>query len=101
MPEPHAKDNNGGANGAHRYEGKKIPSIWFTLIAMLASAAPAAGEEFPMASSGNTADIHVSDGDWKVARIAAGDLALDDQRITGRKPAVKDRGIFINDDIPE
>jgi len=52
------------------------------------SAKPAAGY-FPLVSDQASADIFVADDDWKVARIAAGDLAFDVERVTGRKPAVK------------
>lgn len=66
------------------------PCVLLTLIGTLASAtAIAAGTAFSLSSAGNTTDIHVSDADWKVARIAAGDLALDIERVTGRKPLVK------------
>ena len=44
---------------------------------------------FPLASPTGMADVFVSTDDWQVARIAAGDLAADIERVTGRKPALK------------
>jgi hypothetical protein len=44
---------------------------------------------FPLVSDQAVANIFVADEDWKVVRIAAGDLARDVERVTGRKPAVK------------
>ncbi len=52
------------------------------------SGPPAAGY-FPLVDLQTTADIYVADTDWKVARIAAGDLAQDVERVTGVRPAVK------------
>ena len=49
---------------------------------------PAAGY-FPLVSDQAVADIFVAADDWKVARIAAGDFALDVERVTGRKPVLK------------
>ncbi|MCF7674930.1 MAG: glycosyl hydrolase 115 family protein [Akkermansiaceae bacterium] len=49
---------------------------------------PVAGA-FPLVHSATAADIFVSADDWKVAQIAAADLAADVERVTGRKPAVK------------
>jgi len=51
-------------------------------------AEPAAGR-FPLVSAQAAADIFVAGDDWKVARIAAGDLAGDIERVTGRRPALK------------
>jgi len=48
-----------------------------------------AADTFPLAAEDKAADVFVDENDWKVARIAACDLALDIQRVTGRKPAVK------------
>ena len=44
---------------------------------------------FPLASPTGVADVVVSAADWQVAKIAAGDLAADVERVTGRKPALK------------
>ena len=44
---------------------------------------------FPLVGEHTAADIFVAEEDWKVATIAAGDLASDIERVTGRKPAVK------------
>ncbi len=44
---------------------------------------------FPLAGAADTADIFVGDDDWPVARIAAADLALDIERVTGRRPALR------------
>ena len=49
---------------------------------------PAAGC-FPLVSEQAAADIFAADDDWTVVRIAAGDLALDVERVTGRRPALK------------
>ena len=48
-----------------------------------------AARYFPLVSDQAVANIFVGDDDWKVTWIAAGDLALDVERVTGRKPAVK------------
>jgi hypothetical protein len=48
-----------------------------------------AADRFPLADGETTADIHVSENDWKVAKIAAGDLAADVERVTGRRPELK------------
>ena len=44
---------------------------------------------FPLASPASMADVFVSADDWQVAQIAARDLAADVERVTGRKPALK------------
>jgi len=49
---------------------------------------PVAGY-FPLVHEQVAADIYVADDDWEVARIAAGDLALDVERVTGHRPALK------------
>ena len=49
---------------------------------------PMAGS-FPMVTPGVAADVFVSADDWQVAQIAARDLAADVERVTGRKPVVK------------
>ena len=46
-------------------------------------------DRFPLADGKTTADIHVSEDDWKVAKIAAGDLVADVERVTGRRPGLK------------
>ena len=48
-----------------------------------------AADYFPLVGDATVADVFVAGNDWKVARIAAGDLALDVERVTGRKPALK------------
>jgi hypothetical protein len=52
------------------------------------SGKPVAGY-FPLVDEKTVADIYVAESDWKVARIAAGDLAMDVERVTGRRPALK------------
>jgi len=78
--------------------------------AALESAAPGAKPErsfireqagdgyFPLASKEAVADVHVDPDDWQVAKIAAGDLASDVERVTGRKSAMKQatRGLAEN-----
>jgi len=44
---------------------------------------------FSLVSSGAVADVFVDAGDWQVAQIAARDLAGDVERVTGRKPSLK------------
>jgi len=44
---------------------------------------------FPLVHQREAADICVGDDDWKVAQLAAADLALDVERVTGRRPALK------------
>jgi hypothetical protein len=48
-----------------------------------------AADRFPLADGTTAADIHVSANDWKVARIAAGDLVADVERVTGLRPELK------------
>lgn len=48
-----------------------------------------ATDSFPLVSDQTVAEIFVANDDWKVVRIAAGDLALDVERVTGRKPVLK------------
>jgi len=48
-----------------------------------------ATDYFPLVSGQTVAQIFVANEDWKVVRIAAGDLALDVERVTGRKPVLK------------
>lgn len=45
--------------------------------------------DFTLVRGGIAADIVVSVEDFKVAQIAAGDFALDVERVTGKKPAIK------------
>lgn len=45
---------------------------------------------FPLVTAAAAADVWVAAGDWKVAHIAAADLAADIERVTGRKAAVKE-----------
>ena len=49
---------------------------------------PGAGR-FPLVGGEAVADIFVDADDWKVARIAARDLASDVERVTGRRPVLK------------
>jgi len=44
---------------------------------------------FPLASPTSMADVFVGADDWRVVQIAAGDLVADVERVTGRKPALK------------
>ena len=44
--------------------------------------------DFRLVSGGRAAEILISANDFKVVRIAAADLALDVERVTGQKPAV-------------
>lgn len=41
---------------------------------------------FPLVAPSGIANVLVSADDWQVAKIAAGDLAADIERVTGRKP---------------
>ncbi|MBK8976017.1 MAG: glycosyl hydrolase 115 family protein [Planctomycetes bacterium] len=50
---------------------------------------PPATGRFPLVTAREVADVLVDADDWKVARIAAGDLAQDVERVTGRLPAVR------------
>jgi hypothetical protein len=45
--------------------------------------------DFELVRGGRAADVHVSDDDFKVVRIAAEDLAADIERVTGVRPAVR------------
>src|SRR5829696_2611161 len=77
-------------------------SLWLTLLLFsLACAQTAAAQEsvrvgdayragdFELVRGGRAADVYVSDGDFKVVRIAADDLAADVERVTGVRPAVR------------
>ncbi len=80
-----------------------IPILLTSLVIASAAAADefasgtAAAHRFALVGSDNAADIFVANEDWKVARIAAGDLALDVERVTGRKPAVKHDGAGLSE----
>jgi hypothetical protein len=58
------------------------------LAADYISEKPAAGY-FPLVQPNAMADIFVAEDDWKVAQIAATNLMLDVERVTGRRPALK------------
>ena len=45
--------------------------------------------DFELVRGGRAADVYVSDGDFKVVRIAANDLAADVERVTGVRPSVR------------
>jgi len=45
--------------------------------------------DFPLVSEQSVADIFVASDDWKVANIATADLVADIERVTGRKPVLK------------
>ncbi len=77
-------------------------SLWLTLLLFaLGCAQTAAAQEsvwvreagragdFELVRGGRAADVYVSDGDFKVVRIAAGDLAADVERLTGVRPSVR------------
>jgi hypothetical protein len=52
---------------------------------------------FPLASSTAVADVFVDPGDWQVAQIAAQDLAADVERVTGRKPVLRQTAEGLSD----
>src|SRR5947199_10441307 len=72
--------------------------IPLTLLLMLACAAPATAQrsswlhaeyrtgDFKLVAGTHAADIFVAPDDYKVAQIAANDLAEDVARVTGRRP---------------
>ncbi|HWS89639.1 MAG TPA: glycosyl hydrolase 115 family protein [Pyrinomonadaceae bacterium] len=45
--------------------------------------------DFGLVRGGSAADVYVSDGDFKVVRIAAKDLTADIERVTGVRPALR------------
>ncbi|HEX6625190.1 MAG TPA: hypothetical protein VF064_15870, partial [Pyrinomonadaceae bacterium] len=47
------------------------------------------GGDFKLVYGGRAADILVSPEDFKVVGIAAGDLAADVERVTGKRPVVR------------
>jgi len=57
----------------------------------------AAADAFPLVDGRAAADIFVDEDDWKVAHIAARDLALDLERVTGHRPAVKHAAAKLSD----
>ena len=64
------------------------------LAALAPAQTPATGEayragDFKLVYQGAAADLSVAQEDYKVAHIAAGDLAADIERVTGLKPKVK------------
>src|SRR5437868_5303765 len=75
--------------------------IGLTLLLVLACAPAAAGQasswvraeyhtgDFKLVAGTQAADIFVAPDDFKVAQIAANDLAEDVARVTGRKPVVR------------
>jgi len=78
--------------------GARLAQCVLISTASLCAAVAAAGEtvseepgadRFPLVHRDAAADIFVAEDDWKVARIAAGDLTGDVERVTGRRPALK------------
>ncbi len=53
---------------------------------------PSDSREFLLASPAGTAGVYVDAADWPVARIAARDLAVDIERVVGRRPTVTSDG---------
>jgi hypothetical protein len=60
-------------------------------------AKPAVGG-FTLVSEQTVADIFVANEDWKVAQIATRDLVADIERVTGRKPALKQTTDSLSED---
>ncbi len=50
---------------------------------------PARSGDFPLFARGNASDIVMDPADFKVVQIAAGDLADDIQRVTGKHPTIR------------
>jgi hypothetical protein len=48
-----------------------------------------AADRFPLVGKHAAADIHVSENDWKVAKIAAADLVADIERVTAQRPVLQ------------
>src|SRR4051812_16687160 len=81
--------------------GSVIATCLFAALPGLAQSRPSAALEsswikgtyrkgdFKLVYGGRAANILVSPDDFKVARIAAADLAGDIERVTGLKPAVR------------
>jgi len=77
------------------------------LAALTPAQTPATGEayragDFKLVYQGAAADLCVASEDYKVAHIAAGDLAADIERVTGLKPRVKENadGLSPHDTLP-
>jgi hypothetical protein len=75
---------------------RKLLALVIVLLSITsARAAPSwiaeagAASDFPLASRGAAAPIIFAEQDAKVVAIAAGDLAADIERVTGRKPVVR------------
>ncbi|MBC7363217.1 MAG: glycosyl hydrolase 115 family protein [Candidatus Aminicenantes bacterium] len=51
---------------------------------------------FPLVSDRVIADVYVDPSEWKVVKIAARDLTEDIQRVTGRKPALKETTVKLS-----
>lgn len=83
-----------------RNAAEYIRASLYALLFALACAQTAAAQEsvwvreagragdFELVRGGRAADVYVSDGDFKVVRIAADDLAADVERLTGVRPSV-------------
>lgn len=76
-----------------------FPLAILTLVVFACGLAPAVADDyisekpvagyFPLVHEQAAADVFVADNDWTVARIAAGDLVGDIERVTGCRPALK------------
>ena len=84
-----------------RQNSYTIPSILScALLCILSFVIPVASQplslrsqfrsgDFPLVRSGNATPIIVSTEDFKVAQIAAADLATDIEKVTGKKPILR------------
>jgi hypothetical protein len=73
------------------------------LAALAPAQTPAGGEtyragDFKLVDQGAAADLGVAPEDYKVAHIAAGDLAADIERVTGLKPRVRENADGLSPD---
>jgi hypothetical protein len=68
----------------------RVCAFFSCLVGPTPAATGASPEQgFPLVSARGVADIRVAGNDWKVVHIAAGHLAEDIERVTGKKAAVK------------
>ena len=55
--------------------------------------------DFKLVSTGHVTDILIAPDDFKVVRLAADDLAMDVERVTGQKPSVNVEATRLSDHV--
>jgi hypothetical protein len=91
MNNRHLKTPATSGSGLFRFADLLRVSVFFHCLVGLTPAVSRATTEpgFPLVSGQGAAELRVAGNDWKVVHIAAGHLAEDIERVSGKKPVVK------------